>query len=125
VIYVQVGHQHERELAGIDAALAQPRRDRPLWARTEGGKDEGVEAAEVGLQPIGGGGMEAGVDENPTGGRVLEQEGADRASQPFALGDADAERAACRPTSLLAVEPAGRRERLAAQDRVQAHSRLR
>jgi len=68
--------------------------------------------------------METGVHQDRAGGWMLEQEGADRASQPIALWDANPERAPCRAATLLGEEPCGRRQGIAAEDRTQPHCRL-
>ena len=74
VVEVQVGHHHDRDLARVEAALAQLRGD--VFAGLEGRLAEaGAERAEVLLRVGGDRGVQAGVDEDRAGARVADQEG--------------------------------------------------
>ena len=74
VVDVHVGHHHDRDLTGVEAALAQLRRN--VLAGLERRVAEAVaEAAEVLLAVGGDRGVQAGVDEDRAGAGVADQEG--------------------------------------------------
>ena len=119
VVDVQVRHQHDLDVRGLDAALAQLRRGRLVGGHLDALEGDLREAAEVRRRVGGDRGVEAGVDQDRPGAGVLHQEGRHRHVEPVLALDAEPERAPPGEPALLAQEPRLGPDHLAGEQRLQ------